>query len=324
MPILYLIFSHDHQEQVVRLVRTIRRLSPGAVITIHHDPSLFALDTSKFSNESAVHVVPNAVRGQWGDFSLVEQYLKALRWCLDNLNFDWVITLTGLSYPIKPLFEFENMLAKSNQDAFVYHFDAFDPDHWPKGTAATRYFYRYYRLPKFHYYYKIPTALRRVVESSRQWLNKHQSLVRVITMPRGANTRFGMRRLRPPFGSHFRLQGGRQMINMHRRALHCVFDFLHNNPWWTEYARRTLIPDESFFQTILANDPKLRVTNDVLRYIKWPTDRTHAASVAVIRSEEIPEVLRTSAPFALKLDSRIDALALDLLDEYLEPYMRID
>lgn len=317
MKVLYLIFSHDHQPQVARLALIIRRLSPSAEIVIHHDPSLSPLDRSKFSDQSAVHIVPGPLRGEWGDFSLVEQYLHAFRWCLDHLQFEWIVTLTGLTYPIKPLREFEDTLAGSGQDAFVYHFDAFDKGHWPSGTASNRYLYRYYKLPKFHYWHKVPAGFRSLLERGRNWLNRSQSLVRLVSMPRGARTRLGLRRLRNPFGPTFRLQGGRQMVNVNRHALQSVFDFLSTNPWWIDYCRRTLIPDECFFTTLLVNLPELRVTNDVLRYIKWPTDKAHAASVAVILADEVPDVLRNEAPFALKLDSRIDGLALDLVDKNL-------
>jgi len=107
------------------------------------------------------------------------------------------------------------------------------------------------------------------------------------------------------------------MLNINRRALDRVFSYLRDNPRYINYAKRTLIPDESFFTSIVANDSSLRVHNDVLRYIKWPSDTTHAASVAVISSSEVDEVVHSGKPFALKFDSRIDADALDIVDVFL-------
>jgi hypothetical protein len=77
-----------------------------------------------------------------------------------------------------------------------------------------------------------------------------------------------------------------------------------------------LIPDEGFFTSILANDPELRVRNDVLRYIKWPGG-IGSASVSVILKNEVSTARASGAPFALKLDERVDKGALDLIDSLL-------
>ena len=317
MRTLYLIFSHDHQEQLSRLVAAIRHLSPDAVIAIHHDPKQAPLDTSRLIGVPDVHIIPDSINGEWGDFSLVEQYLYSFRWCMANLDFDWLITLTGLSYPIMQLAKFEDYLEKSEFDAHLYYFDAFDPTHWPNGTGATRYLFAYFKLPRNPYYYKAPAALRAFLGRIRTLLNRGQPFLRIVPVPRGASTRLGIRRLKLPFDEEFTICGGRQMLNMNRRALDQVFSYLDDNPRYIKWAKRTLIPDESFFTSIVANDPSLRVHNDVLRYIKWPSDTTHASSVAVITSSEVVDVFHSGKPFALKFDSRIDPNALDKLDSLL-------
>lgn len=322
MKVLYLIFSHDHQPQLARLAHSIRRLSPSAEIAVHHDPQLASLDSKLFAPQWSVHLIPDPVRAQWGDFLQVDQYLHAFRWSLDHLQFDWVVTLTGLSYPINSLNEFEAMLAASGKDGFVYHFDAYAPDHWPLGTAFTRFHFRYFSLPKFRYWHRVPTKLRDMLQRARIWLNAHQPVFRIAPRPRGLSTRLGIRRLRRPYSGQLALQGGRQFLNLNLRALRHVLRFCDENPQWAKYMRTCLHPDETFFTTILANAKDLAIANDVQRFIRWPRGVQHAASGAVITAEEIPEVLESTAPFALKLDSRIDARALDLLDERLRPYQQ--
>jgi len=104
------------------------------------------------------------------------------------------------------------------------------------------------------------------------------------------------------------------MLNVNRRTFARIFQFLESNPGWIRYSRRTLIPDESFFTSIIANDPDLRVCNDVLRYIKWP--RMHASSGSAIEADDLEEILNLPAlpPFALKFDSREHPEALDRVD----------
>ncbi len=106
------------------------------------------------------------------------------------------------------------------------------------------------------------------------------------------------------------------MLNMNRRACQRVFDFLDANPAYESYFKRTLIPDEGFFTSILANDLHLHVCNDVLRYIKWPKD-IGASSVAVIAMDEVNEAMRSGAPFGLKFDAKLDPSVLDYIDEVL-------
>lgn len=312
MRTLYLIFSHDHQEQLARLVRTIRNLSPNSLIAIHHDPTKSSLDIKLFADTNNVHIIPNPVRGEWGDYSLVEQYLHAMRWCITSLAFDWLCTITGLRYPIKPLLDFEASLEETVYDAFVYHFDAFDPDHWPKGTAkrATSLSTTSYRA--FPSYYKIPLRIRTVLTKTRTIFNRMQPLFRIISMPRNCKTRFGIRRLRTPIENKLKLYGGRQMLNLNWYALERLFRFIDENPSWVTFSKRTLIPDELFFNSIIANDSELRVCNDALRFIKWP--KLHAASVAVITHDELSDALKSKAPFGLKFDSRVDSLAIDQVD----------
>jgi len=106
------------------------------------------------------------------------------------------------------------------------------------------------------------------------------------------------------------------MLNLRRCALLRVMQFVEDNPKYEVFFRRTLHPDEGFFNSILANDPALRVCNDVLRYIKWPKE-IGASSVAVIGVSDLSDVLRSSAPFALKFDARLEPGVLDCVDAML-------
>jgi len=321
---LYLIFSHEHQDQLLRLVRSIRSLSPNSVIAIHHDPSKELLDSTLFSEGQGIHIIPDSIHGEWGDFSLVEQYLHAINWCRHNVAFNWLITLTGLCYPAMQLDIFEEQLKNTDYDAFVNHFDAFDPTHWPKGTGINRYLFAYFKISRNMYYYKVPVIFRTFLHRVRISFNNSQPFFRLISMPRGAATRFGVRRLFFPFSKGFTICGGRQMLNLNSKAVNAIFSFLNKNPGYIAYSRKTLIPDESFFTSILANDRNLNVSNEVLRYIKWPKNIQHAGSVAVITPEEVNEVITSEKPFALKFDSRINSAALDLMDEYLSKTIEIE
>jgi hypothetical protein len=318
---LYLIFSHDNPLQLARLARAIRDLSPAAEIAIHHDPGGSPLDSTLIDAIDRLRLIPDPIKGGWGDFSLVEQYLHSLRWCREHIPFDWVCTLTGLTYPVGQLKEFENRLSLSHFDGFVRYFDAFDPGPypkgmWPRGTGETRYLYRYFKLPPFPYYHRLPDFFKRLVEGAQSAINRSSGPIRVVSMPRRAGTHFGIRRRQRQLPPNFVICGGRQMLNLNRRAVDRVLAFVDAHPEYVQYFRQTLIPDEAFFTSIVANDPELHICNDVLRFIKWPK-QVGAASVAVITKDEVKSAIDSGAPFALKLDMRTDPEALDLIDAHL-------
>ncbi len=102
----------------------------------------------------------------------------------------------------------------------------------------------------------------------------------------------GLRRWGLPFADRMPLQGGRQMLTINAKALRAALRFVDESPSYVAWMRASFIPDESFFTTILANAADLKIANQVQRFIKWPRGHAHAASVAVITADEIPEVLR--------------------------------
>lgn len=312
---LYLIFSHCNTKQIFRLASALRRLSPQCVIAIHHDPSGEPLNADTFTSIPNIHIIPNAIKGEWGDISLVKQYLHALTWSLENIRFDWVVTLTGLTYPVAPLAQFEELLEKSGFDAHIYHFDADDPAHWPHGTAHDRYGFRYFKLPRFRYYHRIPLKVREFYENAILKINRSQGIIRIFRMPRGAPTRIGFRRIRNEIAPGVRLQGGRQMLNANRTTIEKIINSVQTNPNWLNFFSRSIIPDEAFFTTLAANDRSLKVNNNVHRYQHW--NAHHGANGAVIPLELLREAIDSSAPFALKFDERVSPKVLDQVDEYL-------
>jgi hypothetical protein len=312
MPCLYAIFSHTNPSQVRRLAHAIRNLSPTSIVVIHHDPSHTAFPAELIEGMKFVYLVPNPIPGEWGDFSLVRQYMHTLRWCLENFDFDWLMTITGLTYPIKPLQDTERELVESGYDVFCRHFDPFAENHWPPGTAKERYYYQYVKLPKFRYWHRVPSTLRSKLSNAREILNRLQSLVRIMPMPRYAATRLGLLAWQRPFGPHFPLRCGSQNLTLRKRAITAVFNFLDNNYDYIEYFQRTLIPDEAFFLTILNNDSTLRIKNDRFRYVYWP--HTISSSPTTITLADLPRAMDSGAPFALKFDEKTHPESLQYLD----------
>lgn len=312
---VYAIFSHTNPAQVIRLVQTLHALSPRAAIVVHHDPAHTCLDRASVERAGGL-VIPDPITAEWGDFTQVRQHLHTMRWCVANLNFEWYVILTGQSYPIKPLVDFESYLGALPYDACVTHFDAYDPTAWPHGEAMRRYHYRYAKLPRFRYWHRIPAAIYERVPMLIRTFNRAQGLLRMFTFPRGLPTRLGLKTLRRPFGKGGpRLVAGNMNANYRKATVEYVLDYVDSNPQYGSYFERTALPDEVFFTTIIANAPALKVSNNNLRHINWPSGQ--AASGAVMSMDDLDTLVSSPAFFGLKFDETQCPELLEYIDRRL-------
>jgi hypothetical protein len=97
-----------------------------------------------------------------------------------------------------------------------------------------------------------------------------------------------------------------------RRCISAVDAFARERPDVLRHYRRTLIPTESFVQTVLANDPSLRLSGDMRRFMRW--DPPPASRPRVLRGADVEPMLASGADFARKFDESVDAAVLDELD----------
>ncbi len=315
MKVLYLIVSHGIPGQVVRLVRTLKQGSPGCSVLIHHDYSKSYLDPNDFSTISDVKIISEYVEVEWGDFSLTRAILRSMDWALKHLEFDWLVLLSGQDYPIKPVKTIEAFLGDCGYDALLRGFLAKQPNSWPDGEAVRRYFFRYYKLPRFKYYYRFPRALRDWLRQAKAAINQKQRLVQIGPSTRGIPVRIGFSFFRSPFHDQLQCYGGPTWFDASRRCIEYIRDFVAANPSYVTWYERTFLADESFMSTILLNQPRFNILLDNKRYVHWNPADPYAGSPRVIQSSDLDAVLKSDAYFARKFDVRLDTRVLDLIDE---------
>jgi glycosyltransferase involved in cell wall biosynthesis len=314
MRTVYLIACHTNPEQVLRLVTTLRRHSPDSYILIHPDPAGASLDRSVFAEIDQLHIIDDPIPVAWGEFSLVEMELHCLTWLLDHhIPFDWLVFLSGQDYPIQPIAEIEQFLATTEYDGLMEHFDATDPPpvstssglRWKPDTGFKRFFYRYVSL-------SLPGQLRGPVFRLGRWLNAVQSLVTLAVDRQGV--KLGIR-CPTPFHAQFRCYAGSQWHSLSYRCVCYIHEFVQQHPEIVHHYRHTLIPDESFFQTILLNQPQFTILNDNKRYIAW-----NGSKPAILQAQDFDRLIHSSCHFARKLDlsgHTSEVQLFDRLDHYL-------
>ena len=100
-------------------------------------------------------------------------------------------------------------------------------------------------------------------------------------------------------------------LTLGRRALAAVLD-ADPRPF-----RRSAVPSESFFATVLLNRADLTVDRDHRRFASFA--HPGAPHPQTLKTEDLDRILASNADFARKFDIGADARVLDLLDERRRP-----
>jgi hypothetical protein len=307
---VYLILSHRAPDQLLRLVRTLRRGSPQAQIVVSHDYCASHLDPALFHGISNFTLLPSRTPVAWGSWSQLARYMGALEWAEANLTFEWIVPLSGQDYPIRPLPEIEEELARTPCDVLIdkpLHIQRHIPSSY--GPALEQdyrmwFFYRHYRLPLRRF----PHVVRPRRSPGRMplWYLRH--------MAQDGPVYIGLRS-RTPFDAGLRCLKGSDWFTASSRAVARLVRAWREDDELVRHYRRTLSPVESFFHTVLLNTPDLPASLDNRRYIVWARDAAHPK---LLRLEDLDGMLASAQHFARKFDLEVDSTVLDELDRRLD------
>ena len=302
MKVCYLIQTHKNLQQVYRLTQTIRRSSPYSQIIISHDSKHCNVDSTSLKSLSGVEVLQ--AQGGRGNFSIVQGYLDAVAWLLrQNIEFDWLINLTGQDYPTQPLLQIESSLAESNYDGFIEHFKVFNKQsHWSVKEGYTRYLYRYQKLAS-----ELPEWQKKLLNPLKL-VNYIQPFFRV-------NFSYGMRigvKTLAPFNENFICYGGSFFCILSKKCVQYLYNFSKSRPDVVDYYKGVTQSDESFIQTVLVNSQLFNLSNDCKRYFNFSGTRNGHPRILTIH--DYPSLMPNNIHFARKFDIDQDSKILDALD----------
>jgi hypothetical protein len=302
MRVCYLVQSHREPRQLLRLVATLKRLSPGCRVLIAHDSTGAAVDGALLSPYSDVDflLVPGPV--ERGRLSLLAPYFRGVSYLrARELDYDWLVYLSAQDYPTQPLARFEAVLAAAECDGFLRFWPALEP---VRGRVRDRrYRYAYFDAPDWLATW--PGVVRA--------LNRVQPLVHVDLVYR---PRVGVRRRRLPLPEGFTLYRGYQWTTLRRRCAEFVLDAVERDRAIVEFFRRTVCPDEALVQTLLLNQERFRFVDEDFRY--HDTGLTRDGRARVLGVDDLPALLSGRYHFARKFDLDSAPQVLDLLDQALD------
>ena len=317
--VVYLITSYGKTHQLERLVRTLRFLTDGPV-WLRHDYSKASLHTERIADMSAV-ILPPTTPVTWGDFSFVDVLLESLRAIEAREDYSWIVILSGQDYPIRPLADLERHLHELDADALLEQTaDAHDPmrysrRRYDRGTDLYR--YRYYSIPTIR---GRPLLSRRTIRRLER-IGAAQPVVSFRFIGRQDRSMVGLRWPMGPFRRPKRPYQGSNWFVLSRHGVRTVLDFVASHPAYSRHYRRTFVPSESFFHSILLNDSDLRIAPDNLHFEDWPL---HSSGPRTLTVQDLPDLLKSGRYLARKFDADVDSLILDHLDRHLGAPVGID
>jgi hypothetical protein len=221
--IAFIILAHENAGHIADFARLLTEWNEGAHAVIHYDLNSPDAQFQKLKAEAAqsdrIHLVKERIRCGWGDFSLVESVLRALRLIRDKkIACDRVMLVSGACMPIRPLSELSDFLDAHPDKEFI---ETFDEDWIVGGLRAERYKYHHLVNHRRHY------------NTFRYILNFQKALKLTRKLPPG---------IVPKFGS--------QWWTLTWPLCERILGFLDRNPDVYRFFRTTWIPDELFFQSL--------------------------------------------------------------------------
>lgn len=293
----FLVLSHRDPAQVLRLVRALSEEEQAAV-AVRHDQRRSTLEAGDVEAAGGSPISDGHEVG-WGDLAYVRMILDALQTTVRTLGADWVVTVSGQDYPLRPPAELERHLGAGGHQALLFDswpLDLHAPPQPPKDEFFRRYRYRHY-----------PMARRpaRLIGRALGPLAYQRS------MPAGSPDLLGLRPPRHPFGPGLRCHVSGDWLMVDRQAIESMVRFARDNTAVMRHYARTAMPGESFFATALANDPAISVGPSP-RAIRFQPGAAHPDTYG---EDDVPELLASGAYLGRKFDESAEPGTLDRLDE---------
>lgn len=304
MKICYFIQSHKTPKQIVRLVKSIQENSNNYHIIISHDFSSSTLDVTAFNKSSNINIIRRDKPARRGDSSILNIYIEVIDYLLQNqINFDWLVTLSGQDYPIQPITKFENFLKSTQYDGFMNYYDFADLKRplEKKEDVMKRYTGQYIALP----YWSKPLLNR---------LSKIESFIPFLKI-QAYFTMIGIKSWSTPFNKNFLPYRGYYWNTLSRECIIYFRNILESYPKILKYYQKTLAPEESIIATVLVNSKKFNFASNTIQYANFPQDLKGFA--ADIMTKDLFDLVQQNYFFARKFDLDKNPQIFDFIDHEL-------
>lgn len=283
MKIIYLILAHKNLSHLERLVQKLNDSGVRFLIHMDKESSLKSVNRFPVLNSSNVKFLTKRFPINWGGFNMVRATLELMREAYSQRGKAYYVLLSGSDYPVKTNAEIRNYLSENYGLEFINYW-SLPYQNWSTGGLN--------RVQQHWFVDNIGIDESRIIAK----LQEEAGFIR-----NGIEA--------------FQIFGGSQWWCLTEKCVSYILKFVKQNPAVSEYFSSTLIPDEMFFQSIVANSSfKQRLANENLRYLSFIGGACHPETVLPI---DLDKVLNSGKLWARKFDHDKYPDLLDEIDEQL-------
>jgi len=273
----------DHAQ----LIRLIKRFDPQFFkIFVHLDKRKSGFTAAEIDELRGLGCEVHKKYGVWwGSFSHLEAILFLINRAVAHGHIDYVHVISGQDYPLCDWQEFERRC--DGRIFLEYGLLDSEPEHVRR---------RYYTLNPFYFLQGASPVTNRLYRHLNTWSLWTQK-------------RLGMKRRR--VGRHSPVYKGCVWCSLPSAAARA----LGSKPakQYLRAVRTAFVPEEIYLQTFfLHSEFASRVANDDLRYTDWTL--RNGSLPAFLDEADAGELANSTALFARKMDSKISAKLLDIID----------
>jgi hypothetical protein len=296
----FVILSHNHPLQLLRLVRTLQRVYDNPPIVCHHDFAQSPALPNEFPPE--VRFVSPHVRTRWGRFSVVTATLRALEILYREAAPDWFFLLSGADYPTMRSEKVVQELTASGADTLLDFREVLanpsNPPYPAPENPALQHFVSpgnaaiaWHRYKGFHAWFPIISRGPKI--------RRH-----IINLPFEA--------WRSPFNPQFKCFYGDHWFTGKQKVAEILLRPSDKHMQLRRYLRWRASADECYYHTVLGNTPNLKINRATRRFAKWLGGGAHPR---ILEINDLPEIISSDAYFARKFAP--DSQVLDEIDRML-------
>jgi hypothetical protein len=288
----YIVLAHNNPGQLQRLLQ---RLADGnSWFFLHIDakqPIGPFMGLANVFGERLAFV--KRENGKWGGLGIVKATLNGLEQvCAHPVAFDYIHLMSGADYPLVSNATADAFFEAHKGKSFVEHFP-FPVAKWQYGGMTRLLWYNFVRMQHYNRYKWYPLML----------VNK---FIRLFPF------------LRRRFPAYLKPYGGSQWWSITVPVARYILRFVKDHPDYLRFHRHTLLPDETFFQTILLNSQEewlqQSLVNNNLRYIVWEKPGVIHFPL-LLTMDDFPGIAASGKFWARKFDLNRDSEVFDRLDE---------
>ncbi|WP_190566902.1 beta-1,6-N-acetylglucosaminyltransferase [Nostoc parmelioides] len=253
MNLAYLILAHNNPKHLQKLINSLDTSNVHFFVHVDNKSDILPFQATISSNK--VTFIPERSNIFWGEFSMVKATIDLMKTALDTQIFDYLILISGSDYPLKNAQYIKYFFAKNKGSEFINLVEI--PNEQASKNLNRLYQYRISFSSKNIFLRVFRRIINCVINDLFHWRRNYKK---------------ALGELKPYAGSQWWALSG--------DACSYILNFIARNPEILKFFRTALIPDESFFHTILANSDFITKVKPNLTFTKW-SDSAHPEYITI-------------------------------------------